>query len=296
MTHPRVDIRARPRHRRGELGGAHARCAPRWRATQWLVSALLAFCAVAASGIRGAQAADVDPHAVQPERPTVATHAHTVAPGWVELESGLERDGLPGSSRAYTVTVVTKVGLTRHTQLNLVTPWVRQVETSPEGSGVADCSAALKWRVLDRAPVLGDFAVMPSIKLPSGAPSRGTGTGTLDASILAISSHAFGPFAVDMNVGCTRRGLSGDATRTYSTLWTVSAGLPSFGPWSGVAEVFGLPGTTGPSGTSPIVAMLLGPTATPRPWLEVDAGLIVPVSGPQPHGLYCGCVWNVGRL
>src|ERR1700688_2765409 len=26
-----------------------------------------------------------DPHSVQPERPTVATHAGTVAPGWVEL-------------------------------------------------------------------------------------------------------------------------------------------------------------------------------------------------------------------
>src|SRR5207247_3724752 len=27
-----------------------------------------------------------DPHAAQPERPTVATHAGTVAPGWIEIE------------------------------------------------------------------------------------------------------------------------------------------------------------------------------------------------------------------
>src|SRR5207248_820985 len=33
-----------------------------------------------------------DPHEVQPERPTVATHAGTVAPGWIELEWGSEWD------------------------------------------------------------------------------------------------------------------------------------------------------------------------------------------------------------
>jgi len=33
-----------------------------------------------------------DPHEAQPERPTVATHAGTVAPGWVEFEAGSEFD------------------------------------------------------------------------------------------------------------------------------------------------------------------------------------------------------------
>ena len=35
-----------------------------------------------------------DPRAVQPERPSVATHAGTVAPGYVEIESGIERDAI----------------------------------------------------------------------------------------------------------------------------------------------------------------------------------------------------------
>src|ERR1044072_6418978 len=38
----------------------------------------------------------VNPRAVQPERPTVATHAGTVAPGYIELEEGVERDSWPG--------------------------------------------------------------------------------------------------------------------------------------------------------------------------------------------------------
>jgi hypothetical protein len=28
----------------------------------------------------------------------------------------------------------------------------------------------------------------------------------------------------------------------------------------------------------------------------LDAGVIVPVSGPQPHALYAGAVYNVGRM
>jgi len=42
--------------------------------------------------------------------------------------------------------------------------------------------------------------------------------------------------------------------------------------------------------------VLAGPTATVRPWLVLDAGLIVPVSGPQPHAFYAGVTWNIGRL
>src|SRR5437764_1362781 len=51
-------------------------------------AALMLCCAVRAE----AQEPPFDPHAVQPERPTVATHAGTVAPGWSEIEAGIERD------------------------------------------------------------------------------------------------------------------------------------------------------------------------------------------------------------
>ena len=39
-----------------------------------------------------------DPRAAIPERPTVVTHAHTVAPGVVEIETGLQ--GFPGGGGA----------------------------------------------------------------------------------------------------------------------------------------------------------------------------------------------------
>ena len=54
--------------------------------------ALAAVFVVLPLGTAVAQAAD--PHAAQPERPSVATHAHTVAPGWAEVELGFARADL----------------------------------------------------------------------------------------------------------------------------------------------------------------------------------------------------------
>ncbi len=255
---------------------------------------MLALLAVA--GTARADSATTDPHAVQPERPTIATHAHTVAPGWVEIECGMECD-LHGDDPAGLVAPLqTKIGLRSHVQLSLNTPWQRPEEGPGSGSGLSDVSAAVKWRLLDEVPVLGDFAIQPAWKLPSGSAARGTGTGTMDGTLLLISSNVIGPVSLDINGGYTRRSGDGENAPRDATLWTVSSGFPLRGPLSAALEVYGLPGTSGPRGERPIVALLVGPTLTPRSWLELDVGTIVPLTGPQPHALYCGFVWNLGRL
>ena len=83
---------------------------------------------------------------------------------------------------------------------------------------------------------------------------------------------------------------------TRASVWTAALGLPLTGRLGWAAELYGYAGTAGPSGAAPLLAVLFGPTWTPRPWLELDAGAIVPVSGPQPHALYAGLVWNVRSL
>ena len=80
----------------------------------WLVSVM---------GSARAGAETPDPHAVQPERPTVATHAHTVAAGWIEIEDGIERDRFADASRGLIASMVTKVGITARAQLNLASAW-----------------------------------------------------------------------------------------------------------------------------------------------------------------------------
>lgn len=259
------------------------------RARGALLAAALAARALGAQEVR-------DPHAVQPERPTVATHAGTVAPGWIELETGVERDRGAGATTTFSTPTTLKLGLAPRVQLSIVDSWVRTSGTAPTTSGLGDVSLGVKWRLADGLPVIGDLALLPSIKTPTGSRARGTGTGTTDAGLLLISGHDRGPVSVDINVGVTRRsGLRSAAPRT-STLWTISSGFPIAGRLGGAVEVFGLPGTGGPAGQAPVVATLFGPTLLPRRWLEVDAGVIVPIEGPQPHALYAGGVWNIGRL
>ena len=259
-----------------------------------------AIAVIAVASIARAQGVDSsrvpkDPHAAQPERPTVATHAGTVAPGWVEIETGVERDNLHGAHTFFTPTVL-KLGVAPRVQLELASAFVHLSGTTPDHSGIGDASAALKWRALEHAPVIGDFAVQPSLKLPSGSALNGTGTGTTDVGLLLISSHDWGDYALDLNAGYTHRSGDGSQAPKDATLWTVSAGGPVYESLGWVAEVFGFPGTTGPAGNRGTAAFLTGPTFTVAKWLVLDAGGIIPLTGPQPHAFYAGLTWNIGKL
>lgn len=235
-----------------------------------------------------------DPHAVQPERPTVATHAYTVAPGWFEIEAGLEFDRYAGGARGATAPLVIKIGLAPRLQLDLDGSVVRPPQGSATGFG--DLALGLKWRVLEQVPVLGDFSVIPSLKVPSAPTGSGLGTGTTDVGLLLISSHQLGTISMDLNVGYTRRSGPGTIAPKSARLWTAAFGGPAVGGLGWTAEVYGYPGTSGPAGLAPIVALLVGPIMQVRRWLALDAGVILPVTGPQPRAVYLGGVYNVGRL
>jgi hypothetical protein len=233
-----------------------------------------------------------NPRDVQPERPTVATHAGTVARGYWEVETGLERDQL-GGNRSVVAPTVVKFGVAPRAQFSVFGSASQPVGT---GTGLGDSGLDVKWRLLDDAPVLGDFAVQPMIKFPTGTVQSGTGTGTTDFTLLLISSHDFGPVEMDLNFGYTRRTGNGSNAPLNSTLWTASFGGQAIGKLGWVAELYGYPATSGPSGQSSIVAVLTGPTYLAKNWLAFDTGIIVPVTGPQPHAIYAGSVINLGRL
>jgi hypothetical protein len=252
--------------------------------------AFVTLAVLTAAGTLRAQA--TDPRAVQPERPTVATHAGTVARGFLEVETGIERDRAGGENSFLTPTIL-KFGIADRMQLGVFGASVR-----PAGAqlGIGDVGAGLKARLVDDAPVVGDFALLPSVKFPTGSSSRGTGTGTTDLSLLAISSHALGAVSMDINAGYTHRSGDGSNAPTSATVWTLSFGGPAVGSVGWVAEAYGYPGTSGPAGQRPIVAFLAGPTWLVQRALALDAGVIVRIAGPQPSALYAGAVYNVGRL
>ncbi|MEP6730165.1 MAG: transporter [bacterium] len=261
---------------------------------------ILAFVAVSTfvySAALKAQSPDSDPRAVQPERPTVATHAHTVAPGYIEIEAGTQGDRIAAGKRAYFAPIVTKLGLGSHLQLNLTTPVV--FRTLGQSNGLGDVSVGLKWRLLDDHEWLGDFAILPAVKFPSGSLSGDTGTGSTDVSITAISSHAFGGVAMDINAIYTRLGSARDGANvrdaSNAALWTASFGFPVLGNLSWAVELFGQPTIDG-TDTPSTAALLFGPTYLVSPALNLDVGFIAPFHGDMPNSLYAGVVWNVGRL
>ena len=250
-----------------------------------LAMTMLAACAPVISSGNGP-----DPRAVQPERPSVATHAGTVAPGYLEIETGIESDRNSDESHAFTIPTELKIGLTPRAQLSLFLP-VQSATGIPLGIG--DVAGGIKWRLVDGDGLLQRFAILPMVKFPSGGDR---GTNTTDAGLLLIDSRTIGPASLDLNVGLTRRSGDGTSAPRTSTLWTASGGLPISGPLGWQLECFGYPGTGGAAGEAPIIAVLTGPTFNVARTLTVDAGVIVPITGPQPRAFYAGLVTNVGRL
>jgi hypothetical protein len=241
-----------------------------------------------------AQSVGFDPHDAQPQRPSVATHAGTVAPGWLEIEVGAEHDRHRDHSSSVLVPMLAKIGLAPRLQLEVQAPFVNAPANT--GSGIGDLSVGVKWRLLEGAPLVARLAVLPSIKIPTGSIESGTGTGTTDVGMLFISSHTLGVVAMDLNFGYTRRSGDGTVVPRDATVWTASFGGPARGRLGWVAELYGYPPTSGVAGDRAIVAFLGGPTWVARRWLVLDAGLIVAIAGSQPNAAYAGVVYNVGQL
>ena len=240
---------------------------------------------------RGAPDHDAeDPRRVQPERPSVATHAGTVAPGYAEIESAVERDRDPDGTITTLEPTVLKLGLARRVQLSLVLPTERATGTA---FGIGDVAAGVKWRVTEDHPVLRDLALLPQLKFPTGGDR---GTGTTDASLLLIDSRTVGAASLGLNVGVTRRSRDGTRAPRTSTLWAAAAAVPVQRSLGLTLEIFGYPGTTGPAGSDPKIGLTVAPTLAIGRTLTLDAGLMTALHGPQPHVLFIGLVTNVGRL
>ena len=234
-----------------------------------------------------AQASPLDPHTAQPERPTVSTNASTVAPHWIEIESGIERDRFPDRSHGDTTVVVAKLGVGRRLQLELQMP---VVWTPNDDHGIGAVSTGVKWRLAEHARFLGDVALVPSITVPFGPAGQ-----SHDATLIVVSSRELGPVALDLNLGYTHRGKSDGFAAHDIGLWTAAFSGQAGDRLGWAAEVFGHPGTAGPAGEAQTVAVLSGPTFKIRRWLVADTGVIVPVAGLQPRAVFAGLVYNVGH-
>ena len=243
------------------------------------------------------------PRTAQPERPTVATHAFTVAPGIVEMEAGFLQQRPESASNQIGVPVLFKIGLGSRLQLDVAPGWLRNANGGDAQSWFTDLTVGVKWRLNDSAPVLGAFAFQPTVSLPTGSVESGTGAGTTSLNLLLVSSRKVHGVSLDVNAGVSLRGGDGSAAPNTSTLWAVSTGIPVTNRLAWAAEVYGYPGTAGPAGAAPVVAFLTGPSFGLTDSTVVDLGMIFNISGlgTAVYGLgvnsiYAGLTWNMGRI
>ncbi|MGI9090501.1 MAG: hypothetical protein ACR2GG_05275 [Gemmatimonadaceae bacterium] len=101
----------------------------------------------------------------------MATHAYTVAPGYVEIEAGVQ-EARPHGASQFIAPVVVKVGIIPRLQMELQGGYAHYGVpgfSDMTNAGATDIAFALKQRVLDAAPILHDFSIQGSIKFPTGA-------------------------------------------------------------------------------------------------------------------------------
>jgi hypothetical protein len=223
------------------------------------------------------------PRDANPERPTYATHAYAVAPGYAELEQGVSVRGIHSLGDATSWDVNLKFGLSAWMQFALFGPLYLR---GPGGGGVGDLGAALKVRGdLSRHAAL---ALVTSITAPTGSTARGLGAGRSLGSLTGVvSADLPGGIHVDINAG--PQGIGAGTPQLFTSLSSAygrgAAGI--------TLEAFNF--TAGAAG--PRFAGLLGAlTFRFERWAVADAGGVLHAAPSSPNQVFVGITTNLGRV
>ena len=259
------------------------------RASQLGRTAIAAVAALALTSARAA-AQTADSRVVQPERPSVATHAYTVAPGVVEVETGFQRMRKDGRFRISAGALSVKLGLAHRLQF---TTGIASTWPAIGGDGIDDVSAGIKWRVADRAPGAGAVAILPAVRFSAGSERVADET---TFGIVAIVSRWIGVVSLDLNLAYARAVVEGDEPDTNGVVWAVSLGGPIAGRFGWLGEVSGVRTTPAEGGDAHVVSVMVGGTVSVARSLTCDVALTLPTDGADGRAFITGLSWNVVRL
>jgi hypothetical protein len=224
------------------------------------------------------------PRAANPERPTVATHAYTVAPGYAELEQGARAFGVRGLGEGTAWDLNLKIGLRPGVQLGVF--GVGYVRTGA-GAGVGDMGVSLKasWVISPKASI----AVVPVMSVPSGDAGRGLGAGRALGSLVGVLSADL-PGGVHFDGNAGPAGIGAGTPQWFTSLGLAHAGV---GPVGVAFEVFDFTG----GGAGPRQRGFLGAVmVTVVDWVVVDGGGVRGLADGTPDQLFLGVTTNVGRI
>jgi hypothetical protein len=219
-----------------------------------------------------------------PERPTYATHAYAVAPGYVELEQGVSATGISGLSQGTIWSIALKLGISPSLQAEFFGP---AYERTSAGGGVGDLGLALKFRtdLSEKSAV----ALIPGVTAPTGRRALGLGAGRALGSLTAVYSVDL-PASVHLDLNAGPTGVGAGATQWF---FSVS------GSWGGGGSVLGVTGECfdyTPGGAGSRLSGVLGAvTVRVAPWAVIDAGGQLGTAN-SPNAVFVGLTTNLGRV
>jgi hypothetical protein len=235
-----------------------------------------------------------DEVAVTPYRPTVSTPAALSAPGWIEVEMGVQDSNggtpTPRDSAPYTV----KLAFSDDWGVRLGGElWVRDVGAKGRNiNAIGDTSVVLKRRfaVNDQSA----FGLEVGVMSPTAPAGLHAGSGGTDYGMNAIYSRDFASaFHTDLNYSVTRVGLASTGESRDLKLWAVALSYAVNPQWGLTSELSG----TQQTGTDSTQQLLLAATYSPSKRITWDFGFMRGMTAATPTwSMLAGCTFLVSRL
>ena len=256
--------------------------------------ACLAVVAMGVGADARAESTDSPEVAVTPYRPTVSTPAALSAPGWLEVESGLQGVDAGGSTHRDSLPYSLKLAFSPDWGVRIGgEAWVQNpVAPGDRVSGLGDTSLVLKRRfaVNDQAA----FGLEIGVIAPTARGGDHSGSGKTDYTATGIYSIDFAhSLHADFNAGVTQLGATNPATSRRQALWAAAVQEGLSEKWGIVAELSG----TRQAGVPRMAQILAGATFSPGKRVTWDLGLVRGMTAATPTwGVFIGSTFLVSRL
>jgi len=240
-----------------------------------------------------AVADDDESPAATPYRPSVSTPAALSAPGWLELEAGLQHDHESVVARRDSAPLTLKLAFTPDWGVRLgLDAWAhRHDDEAKNESGAGDTSLVLKRRFAvddDSA-----FGLEAGVTVPTARHGLASGSGKPDWSVTAIHSADFGAWHSDLNLALTRVGAPEAGTARGEVLWAGALSRSLGEHWSVGAELSG----THRGGVDDARQLLVSASYNVSRRLVIDAGGLRSIRDGTPvWSAFTGLTWLAARV
>ena len=255
---------------------------------------IAAVAALAAAADARAESSDAQDVAVTPYRPTVSTPAALSAPGWLEVEAGLQAVDAGAATHRDSVPYAIKLAFSPDWGVRIGGEALVRTPVAPgdQVTGVGDTVLVLKRRfAIDEQSAVG---IEVGLAAPTARAGAHSGSGRTDYTATGIYSADFAhALHADINVGLAQLGVADPATSRRQALWAAALQDGLNDRWGLVAELSG----TRQSGVHATAQILVGATYSPGKRVTWDLGLVRGMTATTPTwSVFVGTTFLVSRL